>query len=249
MRRPLIAGNWKLNGSRDSATALATEVAAASSEIDVDLLVCPSFTLLAPVQSALGSSCVALGAQNLSAHESGALTGEVSAQMVSEAGCRYVIIGHSERRGLFGEQDSDVAAKVQRALAQSLVPIVCVGESLDERDAGRELAVVSRQLDSALGALDSTALANCVVAYEPVWAIGTGRSASPEQAQAVHAAMREWLIGREAGAGNTVRLLYGGSVKPDNARALFAQRDIDGALIGGASLDAADFLAIARAAV
>ncbi len=248
MRRPLIAGNWKLNGSRESALELAADLISGSADLSADLLVCPSFTLLNPVREALAGSPVALGAQNVSAESSGAFTGEVSAAMLAEAGCAYAIIGHSERRTLYAEQDRELAAKVLQALSASLTPILCVGESLAEREQERQEAVVQQQLDAALGELETTAIAKCVIAYEPVWAIGTGRSASPQDAQAVHASIRAWLGGLSESLAPSVRLLYGGSVKPDSASALFEQTDIDGALVGGASLNASDFLAIARAA-
>ncbi|MEM9604567.1 MAG: triose-phosphate isomerase [Pseudomonadota bacterium] len=248
MRTPLIAGNWKLNGSRVAARALASELADANPVGEVELLVCPSFTLLSAVHDVLDGSPVVLGAQNLASEPKGAFTGEVSGDMLVECGCRYVIVGHSERRTLFGESDADVARKVAQALASGLTPIVCVGESLAERDSGRAPDVVRGQLDGALSGLSDAQLAACVLAYEPVWAIGTGRSATPDQAQSVHADMRAWLSARSASAAHAVRALYGGSVKPDNAGALFSQPDIDGALVGGASLVGQDFLAIARAA-
>ncbi|MEM7379077.1 MAG: triose-phosphate isomerase [Pseudomonadota bacterium] len=248
MRTPLIAGNWKLNGNLVAARALASEIVDAGQLGEVDLLVCPSFTLLSAVNNVLSGSSVALGAQNLSGQPEGAFTGEVSGDMLAECGCAFVIVGHSERRTLFGETDADVSRKVDQALASGLTPIVCVGESLAERDDGRAFEVVRRQLDGALSDVSDAQLEACVLAYEPVWAIGTGRSASPEQAQAVHAEMRDWLSRRGESIARAVRTLYGGSVKPDNAGALFAQPDVDGALVGGASLVGQDFLAIARAA-
>ncbi len=248
-RTPIVAGNWKMNLDRSRGTALAAAVAGRRSEAaGVDLVVCPPAAYLVPVAEAVASAGgdVAVGGQNASDKESGAFTGEVAPPMLLDVGCRYVILGHSERRTLFGETDAAVNAKAKAALAAGLVPIVCVGETLEEREAGRTDAVVSQQVKGSLAGLDAAALEGIVVAYEPVWAIGTGKVATPEQAQEVHALIRGLLAGLSSRAtAGKIRIQYGGSVKPDNAADLAACPDIDGALVGGASLKADDFLAIA----
>lgn len=244
----LVAGNWKMNTDLAEAVRLASDVARTVEGEGVAVAVCPPFVSLEAVAEMLRESPVRLGAQTMHHEESGAYTGEVSAPMLTSVGCEYVIVGHSERRELFGETDEAVGKKVGAALRHGLVPILCVGETLEEREAGDEEAVVRRQLAGALGGVDLGDAAALVVAYEPVWAIGTGRTASPEQAQALHAVIREDLSGRFGDAGRAVEILYGGSVKPDNAAELFAQPDIDGGLIGGASLDAGAFAAIVAAA-
>lgn len=232
MRARLVAGNWKMHGSRAANQALLDAIVAGVA--GVECAVCVPFPYLAQVAERLRGTRIAWGAQNLSAHASGAHTGEVSAAMLAEFGCRYVLVGHSERRQLYGETDAQAAAKFAAAQAARITPILCVGETLEERDAGRTEAVVARQLDAALG---KGGFGDAVLAYEPVWAIGTGRTATPEQAQAVHAFLRQRV-------GAAARILYGGSVKPDNAAAIFAKPDVDGGLIGGAALVAKDFLAI-----
>jgi triosephosphate isomerase len=236
MRARLVAGNWKMNGSRAANQVLLDAVVAGVRS--VECVVCVPFPYLAQAAERLRGTQVAWGAQNLSEHASGAHTGEVSAAMLAEFGCRYVLVGHSERRQLYGETDAQAAAKFAAAQGAGLKPIFCVGETLEQRDAGRTEAVVARQLDAVLG---KRALGDAVLAYEPVWAIGTGRTATPEQAQAVHAFLRQRV-------GAAVRILYGGSVKAQNAAAIFAMPDVDGGLIGGASLVAQDFLAICAAA-
>ena len=244
MRGKLIVGNWKMNGGLAANAALLGDLAGQwQGAPDRQLAVCVPYPYLVQAQAALQATPIGWGAQDVSEHAAGAYTGEVSATMLGDFGCRYAIVGHSERRQFYGDTDAVVAAKAKAALAGKLVPIVCVGELLAEREAGATDAVVLRQLEAVLAALAGDA-ARIVVAYEPVWAIGTGRTASPDQAQEVHALLRARL--KEAGAGD-ISLLYGGSVKGDNASALFAKADIDGGLIGGASLKAADFLAIARA--
>ena len=215
---------------------------------NVSLLVCPPFPYLASVASQLQGSAVELGAQNVSEHEAGAYTGEVAPAMLRDVGCRYVIVGHSERRALYGESSVQVAEKMAAALGAGLVPILCVGEMLEEREAGRTEEVVGKQLAAALERNGIAAFKGAVIAYEPVWAIGTGKTATPEQAQDVHRYIRSVLAEQDASVAETVQILYGGSVKGDNAAGLFAMPDIDGGLIGGASLKPADFLAIARAA-
>jgi triosephosphate isomerase len=244
MRGKLVVGNWKMNGGlAPNAVLLSALVAGWKPLAGRQVAVCVPYPYLAQAAAALGASPIAWGAQDVSEHESGAFTGEVSAAMLVEFGCRYAIVGHSERRQFYGDNDAVVATKAVAALAAGVTPIACVGETLAERDAGVTMAVVSRQLGAVLAAVGAKA-AKLVVAYEPVWAIGTGRTASPEEAQAVHAGLRLQLA--QAGAAE-VALLYGGSVKADNAKALFAMADIDGGLIGGASLKATEFLAIARA--
>jgi triosephosphate isomerase len=245
-RRKLIAGNWKMNGSLAANAALLTALRAADAGA-ADLLVCVPFVYLAQAQSLLEGSAVGWGAQDCSAHAQGAYTGEVSAAMLRDFSATHVILGHSERRQYHAESDERVAAKAAAALDAGLVPIVCVGETLAEREAGQTEAVVARQLQAVLARLGPQA-ARIVIAYEPVWAIGTGRVATPAQAQQVHAAIRAQLQGAIGGPSQDVRLLYGGSMKPDNAGELLRQPDIDGGLIGGASLKAADFLSIAAAA-
>jgi triosephosphate isomerase len=245
MRKPLIVGNWKMNGSRQANSALLAALRDAAG-LPSDLAVCPPALFLGDVAAALEGGEVAYGAQDCSAHEPGAYTGEIAAVMLKELGCRYVIVGHSERRTLHAETDQLVADKAKVALAHGLTPIVCVGETLSERESGQTAAVVKRQLSVVIHAL-GPCVSNIVVAYEPVWAIGTGRTAAPEQAQEVHALLRAQLAAATSSA-PSMRLLYGGSMKPDNAASLLAQPDIDGGLIGGAALKAADFLAIARAA-
>jgi triosephosphate isomerase len=234
----LVLGNWKLHTTLGEAVALASAVVHGADDLAADVGVCPPFVWLDAVAERLRGSRVALGAQTVSAEAKGAFTGEVSAAMLAEVGCRYAIVGHSERRALFGETDALVARKAAAAQAAGLTPVVCVGETLEERDAGDAERVV---VDSLRASLDGVAASPLVVAYEPVWAIGTGRTASPEQAQAMHAALRPVVA-------TGTPILYGGSVKADNAAELFAQPDLDGALVGGASLDAEAFLAIARAA-
>ena len=249
-RQPLVAGNWKLNGTRESAAALARAVAEGFSGADAPAchgVVCPTFVHLDVVREALGDGVVALGAQNCSVEESGAFTGEVAPAMLAESGCRFVIVGHSERRALFGESSADIADKALAAQAAGLTPILCVGETLEEREADRVEAVVGEQLDALLEAHGAEPFGSLVLAYEPVWAIGTGRTASPEEAQDVHAMIRARVAAKDADKAAALRVLYGGSVKPDNAATLFGQDDIDGGLIGGASLDADAFLAICRA--
>jgi triosephosphate isomerase (TIM) len=241
-----VVGNWKMNGDRASNDALLTALKAASLGEGVDVSVCVPAPYLGEVGAGLEGSAIAWGAQDCSSHESGAYTGEVSAAMLAEFACRHVIVGHSERRALHAESDGLVAEKAKLALAHGLVPIVCVGETLAEREGGVTEAVVSRQL-AAVTSLLGASTDEIVVAYEPVWAIGTGRTASPEQAEAVHAFLRAELAAASAGTG-AVRILYGGSVKADNAAQLFGRPHIDGGLIGGASLKAADFTAICRAA-
>ena len=236
-----------MNGSLAANATLLAGILRDEAAVSAELAVCVPAPYLAQVQSVLGGSPVRWGAQDVSAQERGAFTGEVSAEMLLEFGCSYVIVGHSERRSYHAESDELVAQKAQRALASGLTPIVCVGETLEEREQGATDAVVSRQLAPVLDAM-RTQLASMVIAYEPVWAIGTGKTATPEMAQQVHARLRAMLAERDAESAQQVRILYGGSMKPDNAKDLLAKPDIDGGLIGGASLNASDFLAIAHAA-
>ena len=245
MRRKLVAGNWKMHGNhRANAELLAGIIGARPYGCDV--AVCVPYPYLSETAVAMAGSDLRWGAQDCSAHEQGAYTGEVSAAMLAEFGCRYVIVGHSERRQYHAETDQLVADKAKAALACGITPIVCVGETLAQREAGQTEAVVKRQLSAVIHALGHCA-GEMVVAYEPVWAIGTGRVATPEQAQSVHALLRAQLSAATAHAGD-MKILYGGSMKPDNAVSLLSQPDIDGGLIGGASLKAADFAAICRAA-
>jgi triosephosphate isomerase len=245
MRRKLVVGNWKMHGSHPANAELLAGILAAR-PFGADVAVCVPFPYLSETAVTLAGSDLRWGAQDVSAHEHGAYTGEVSAAMLAEFGCRYAIVGHSERRAYHGEGDQLVADKAKAALARGVTPIVCVGETLQQREAGETEAVVKRQLSAVIHTL-THCIGEIVVAYEPVWAIGTGRTASPEQAQQVHALLRAQLQAATPHA-DGMRLLYGGSVKPDNAAALFGQPDIDGGLIGGASLKAADFVAICRAA-
>jgi triosephosphate isomerase len=245
-RRKLVVGNWKMNGSHAANAALLAELLKARSASGCEVAVCAPFPYLAQLSETLAGSNLAWGAQDCSAFESGAYTGEVSPAMLADFGCRYVIVGHSERRALHAESDQLVADKAKAALAHQLIPIVCVGETLAQREANETDAVVKRQLSTVIHTL-AHCIAQVVVAYEPVWAIGTGRTASPEQAQAVHALLRAQLRAATEKA-DEMKILYGGSVKSDNATTLFAQPDIDGGLIGGASLKAADFTAICSAA-
>jgi len=245
MRRNLVVGNWKMNGDRAANAELLAALKVAGPWV-AEVAVCAPFPYLGDVALSLQGEGITWGAQDCSAFESGAYTGEVSATMLAEFGCRYVINGHSERRALHAESDQLVADKAKIALAHRLTPIVCVGETLAEHEAGQTDAVVKRQLSAVIHTLGHC-ISQVVVAYEPVWAIGTGKTATPEQAQAVHAVLRTQLKAATAQA-EGMKIIYGGSVKPDNAASLFSQPDIDGGLIGGASLKAADFAAICRAA-
>jgi triosephosphate isomerase (TIM) len=245
MRRKLVAGNWKMNGSHSVAAELLAGIVAAR-PFGCDVAVCVPFPYLSETAVALAGSDIRWGAQDCSAHEQGAYTGEVSAAMLAEFGCRYAIVGHSERRQYHGESDQLVADKARAALARGVTPIVCIGETLAQREAGETEIVVKRQLSAVIHTLGHCA-GEMVVAYEPVWAIGTGRTATPEQAQAVHALLRAQLHAATPHA-DAMKILYGGSMKADNAASLLAQPDIDGGLIGGASLKAADFIAICRSA-
>lgn len=246
MRKKLVAGNWKMHGSQAENAALLAAIKPALAGIDA--VVCVPFPYLAQAQAALAGSSIAWGAQNLSEQPKGAFTGEVSASMLLDFGCRYVIVGHSERRSLYGESDAGVAKKYVAAQAAGLVPILCVGESLDERESGVTEAVVARQLDAVIAMAGVGSLARAVVAYEPVWAIGTGKTATPAQAQAVHAFIRGKIAALDKSVADALIIQYGGSVKAANAAELMAQPDIDGGLIGGASLVADEFVAICKAA-
>ncbi len=244
-RKQLIVGNWKMHGSHTANAELLAGIVGGRPYL-ADVAVCVPFPYLSETAVALAATDIRWGAQDCSAHEQGAYTGEVSAAMLHEFGCRYVIVGHSERRQYHGESDQLVADKAKAALARGVTPIVCVGETLAQREAGETEAVVKRQLSHVIHALAHCA-GEMVVAYEPVWAIGTGRTATPDQAQAVHALLRAQLAAATPRAAD-MKILYGGSVKPDNAAQLFAQPDIDGGLVGGASLKSADFVALCRAA-
>ncbi|HQE08005.1 triose-phosphate isomerase [Thermomonas sp.] len=246
MRRKIVAGNWKLQGSREFAAALVDAIKAGA-PAGVGLIVLPPYPYLGEVLARCAGADIAVGAQDVSAHAKGAYTGEVAAAMLADVGARYTLVGHSERRQYHAENSELVAQKFRAAQAAGITPILCVGERLEEREAGQTEAVIASQLRPVLDLVGVAAFADAVVAYEPVWAIGTGRTASPEQAQAVHAFIRSQVADRDAKIADSLPLLYGGSVKPDNAASLFAQADVDGGLIGGASLVAADFLAIATA--
>jgi triosephosphate isomerase (TIM) len=247
-RRPLVAGNWKMHRGGPSGLELAGDVVRAAREAPhVDIVIAPPFTALAACAHECDGSRVDVAGQNLYPKDSGAFTGEVSALMLLDAGCSWVIVGHSERRHHFGETDAFVAQKVAAAMAAGLVPIACVGETLAEREEGRTLAVIERQVAAFLPVLADGARA-VALAYEPVWAIGTGKNAGPAEAQEVHQAIRAWLGRSSPAVASDTRILYGGSVKPDNARDLLAAPDVDGALVGGASLDGPSFAGIIRAA-
>ena len=242
-RTPLIAGNWKLNKTTAEAVALATEIKNGADGADVDVLVSPVFTVLASVAKALEGSKVFLAGQHMHSELSGAFTGEIAATMLKDVGCSHVILGHSERRQYFGETDEGVAKKTKVALDNGLLPISCVGETLEEREGGKTMDVVGRQVDAILKAVSAEEATKVVVAYEPVWAIGTGKVATPEQAQEVHAFIRARVTAAHGPTvGDGFRILYGGSVKPDNVKGLMALPDVDGALVGGASLKADSFL-------
>ncbi len=250
-RKPVVAGNWKMFKSKEEAAALARGVAeqTASLESSVDIVLCPPFTALDTVTQVLAGKHVATGAQNMHWENEGAYTGEVAASMLVDAGCRFVILGHSERRSLFNETDAMVNKKAHAALAAGLIPIICVGETLDEHEADKTRQIITGQVAGSLDNIGAREMARIIVAYEPVWAIGTGRTATPEQAQRVHALIRGQLLalGGETAASAT-RILYGGSVKPANAVELFGRADIDGGLVGGAALEADSFAAIVKAA-
>lgn len=249
MRKALVAGNWKMNGSREQAQQLVADLSNGLADCGaVDAVICPPAVFLDQVNQLLSASVIKLGAQNCSEFSSGAYTGEVSADMLVDFGCEYVILGHSERRALFLETNGQIAAKFEAAKAAGLKPIFCVGETLEQRQSEQTLAVIAAQVDAVLQRLGKQAFNAAVVAYEPVWAIGTGQTATPEQAQAVHAAIRAQIAEADADVAAGLQILYGGSVNAANAGALFAMADIDGGLVGGASLKAQDFIAICQAA-
>ncbi|MBU4271102.1 MAG: triose-phosphate isomerase [Planctomycetes bacterium] len=250
MRRPFVAGNWKMNLDRASAVALAEGVAkGADSLVGVDLAVCPPSCYLEAVGRAIAGSKIALGAQNMYHQPDGAFTGELSAAMLRDLGCTYVILGHSERRHILGETDEEVNKKVHAALAAGLTPIICVGELLAQRKAGQTMTVIRRQINGSLAGLSPRQMTGIVIAYEPVWAIGTGEVATPQQAEEVHSALRKIVEDRyNDSIAGSVRIQYGGSVKPENAAELLGRPDIDGALVGGASLKVEQFLGIAEKA-
>lgn len=249
MRRPLVAGNWKMHGSRASAEALAMDVFAGVDEALVaEVLLLPPFVHIPEVARRLAGGPVELGAQNVADAAEGAYTGEVSGAMLREYGCTYALVGHSERRSLYGEPDELIARRAEAALVSGLRPVICLGETLEQREAGHTAQVVLTQLDAVMARIGIGGLGRSVLAYEPVWAIGTGRSASPEQAQEVHALLRSHVRSVDAHVADGMRILYGGSVKPGNAAELFGMPDIDGGLVGGASLQASEFLTICRAA-
>lgn len=255
MRRKLVVGNWKMHGSAETIRQLVPAVLSGLPQLaTTDVAICPPFVYLPQVRGLLtqrseaSGAEVALGAQNVASEEEGAFTGEVSASMLADQACRFVIVGHSERRSLYGEDNAVVATKAEVALRHRVTPIVCVGETLAERDAELTLDVIAAQLDALIDRLSSDAIDQVVVAYEPLWAIGTGQTATPAQAQAVHAFIRSRLDAAAPGTGAVIRILYGGSVKAENAGELFSQTDIDGGLVGGASLNADEFIAICRAA-
>jgi len=246
-RRPFFCGNWKLNGTIAESLALATDVRNGVADLrEVDVAVAPSFTAIYAVAKRLEAGPVTVAAQDCFWEEKGAFTGEVAPSQLADAGCKYVIIGHSERRQLFGELDAAVNLKARAALRAGLSPIICVGETLAERDAGETIGRVQAQLDAALVDIDDASLERVVVAYEPVWAIGTGRNATPGQAQEVHHFIRARIAARAAAVASRLRILYGGSMKPDNVRALMAEPDVDGGLVGGASLSAESFVRLVK---
>jgi triosephosphate isomerase len=249
-RQPLVAGNWKMNGTRESNKNLLDGIAAGMSEVNVaEVLVCTPFVYLADTQSQLAGSAIRYGAQDVAKEEGpGAFTGEVSAAMLRDVGCQYTIVGHSERRSYYGDSDDIVAQKYATARKAGLVPILCIGESLEEREQGITEAVVTRQIDAVIELEGVAALGDGVIAYEPVWAIGTGKTATPQQAQDVHAFIRQKIAALDAGVAEGLRILYGGSMNAGNAAELLSMADIDGGLIGGASLKSEDFLTICRAA-
>lgn len=249
MRRPMVAGNWKMHGSRAENAALVDALVESSETARADLIVCPPFVYLWEIGRQLKSSSIGLGAQDVCAEAGqGAFTGEVSAAMLKDVGCSHALVGHSERRALYREDDALVARKFVAAQAAGLIPILCVGETLDERERGITRAVVLRQLDAVLEVAGIAAFGRAVVAYEPVWAIGTGKNATAEQAQDVHALIRQRVAERDATIAAALRVLYGGSVKAVNAAELFAMPDVDGGLVGGASLKAEEFIKICAAA-
>ncbi|SER09656.1 triosephosphate isomerase [Amphritea atlantica] len=249
MRKTIVAGNWKMNGTSESIRALLDGITAGVPVVDgLVTLVCPPAVYLSQVKELLGNAPVVVGAQNVSAQPKGAFTGEWSLEMLQDLGCEYVILGHSERRSLFKETDADVADKVDATLTAGLTPILCVGETLTQREAGETLAVVATQVDAVVQRVGIERFASVVIAYEPVWAIGTGLTATPEQAQEVHAAIRARLAGSGMKVADKLSILYGGSMNAGNAAELLAQQDIDGGLIGGASLKADEFLTICAAA-
>ncbi len=248
MRQILVAGNWKLNGSLESIKQLVAGITAGAGDTgNTQIAVCPPFVYIPLVSNLLADSKVVVGSQDVSDQESGAFTGEISGPMLKDFNCTYAIVGHSERRALYGEDDAFTARKFAAARQSGLIPILCVGETLEEREQGVTEDVVARQLDAVIELEGIEAIGDAVIAYEPVWAIGTGKTASPQQAQDVHAFIRGKLAGLNQSVADKVQILYGGSVKGSNAEELFAMDDIDGGLIGGASLDAGDFLAICKA--
>ncbi len=250
MRTPLVAGNWKMNGTLSSIVPLVEGIKQGLEGITyTEIAVCPPFVYLQRVAEMIRGTSITLGAQNASQEEEGAYTGEISCKMLRDVGCHYVILGHSERRHLFGETSEVVAKKFVRALSSQLVPILCLGELREERETGKTKAVIEEQLKTVLDKTGAEGFKQAVIAYEPVWAIGTGLTATPEQAQEVHGFIRDLVAGYESERriANQVRILYGGSVNPNNAKEIFAMQDIDGGLIGGAALKAGDFLEICRA--
>ena len=250
MRRPLVAGNWKMNGDSESTTSLINGIADGRDDVTTaEVLVCPPYILIPRAADALnGRADIVLGAQDLDINQNGAFTGQISAAMLVNAGCKYVIVGHSERRAIYGESDQDVADKFKVAQDGGLIPVLCVGETLEERESGNTESVVARQIQAVIDLVGIDNFDNAVIAYEPVWAIGTGKTATPEMAQEVHKFIRDMLSTLNTGVADNLRLLYGGSMNAGNAESLIGMADIDGGLIGGASLQAESFLAICKAA-
>lgn len=247
MRQSLIMGNWKMNTSREEGVQLAKALAEGLGSVSQEVAVCVPFVYVSDIRNALSGSSIAVGAQNVADKASGAYTGEVSAAMLADCDCKYALVGHSERRSYYGDTNQSVAERFCQAQTKGVVPVLCVGETLEEREQDRTFQVVDEQLDAVIDAAGIEAFEKAVIAYEPVWAIGTGKTASDEQAQEVHKYIRERIAARSASVAEKIQILYGGSVKPDNAKALFAMPDIDGGLVGGASLDAKGFLQICHA--
>lgn len=244
MRKPLVMGNWKLNGSTQQNQTLLTALLAHKTQSKTEIVICPPFVYLNQIRNLTANSAIQVGAQNVSAESSGAFTGEISTDMLKDMGCTYVILGHSERRALYGETDAVIAEKFKKVCTAGLIPVLCVGETLEQFEAGESETVVREQLKAVLDANSIASFENAVIAYEPVWAIGTGKTATPEIAQTIHAAIRSCLAEFDQATAERTRILYGGSVKGANAPSLLAMPDIDGALVGGASLIAEEFTAI-----